>query len=438
MTALGIDIGSTSIKGAVLAGDSRHGTIAGLVEKVAFPGPVAGLPPGHFEVEPSLVLDATRAVLGNLLRRAPTASRLYLCGQMGGAVVCSSGGLPLSRYHSWRDQRTTQDNGAVGSLLQVAEKSLAGILPELGNELKAGSTSLLLHALALDGRLPAGGVPATLADFVAGALCGVAPRIHPTLAIGLMDLVRGGWHQGMIQRLELDRLAWQPPADLSTPIGVTTWAGKRLEVFAAVGDQQCALHGAGLEPGELSLNASTGAQVSQLSPVFQPVPYQTRHFLGGQFLQTNTPIPAGRALHGLVDLLTELPRAQGLPMGDPWGTLTRLAALAATDAGGLRASIAFFPSPVGDTGSLTGITLENLTAGNLLVAAVNNLAENLATCAHRLTVSGPWSRIRLSGGLSRDLPMLKDQIQQRLTGVLLQESVVEEETLAGLARIAAA
>ena len=125
MTALGIDIGSTSIKGAVLAGDSRHGTIAGLVEKVAFPGPVAGLPPGHFEVEPSLVLDATREVLGNLLRRAPTVSRLYLCGQMGGAVVCSGGGLPLCRYHSWRDQRTTQDNGAFGSLLQVVEKRLA-------------------------------------------------------------------------------------------------------------------------------------------------------------------------------------------------------------------------------------------------------------------------------------------------------------------------
>jgi len=269
-------------------------------------------------------------------------------------------------------------------------------------------------------------------------LCGTAPRLHPTMAIGLLNLEQGGWHHEMLRRLNLHTLRWPAPADLTTPIGHTQVAGRALAVHAVVGDQQCALFGADLQPGELSLNASTGAQVSRLVERCGIVAHQTRHYLGGLLLETITHIPAGRSLHALVDLLTELSRAQGLPTGNPWQTITRLASEAPADAGGLQADIALFPSAVGDTGSLTGLRIENLTAGNLLVAATRNLADNLARCADRLSPAHPWNHIRLSGGLSRDLPLLKDLLQARFPSATLVESTQEEETLAGLGRIAAA
>jgi len=137
-------------------------------------------------------------------------------------------------------------------------------------------------------------------------------------------------------------------------------------------------------------------------------------------------------------LLTELSRAQDLPVGNPWQTITRLATQAPQDAGGLAANIAFFPSAVGDSGALTGIRLENLSAGNLLVAATRDLATNLAQCASQLNPYTSWNKIRLSGGLSRDLPLLTALIQQYFPTATVLESAVEEETLAGLANIASA
>ena len=171
------------------------------------------------------------------------------------------------------------------------------------------------------------------------------------MAIGLLTLEQGGWQTAKQSRLNLQPRRWPAPADLTAPIGHTQVAGRALAVHAVVGDQQCALFGAGLQPGELSLNASTGAQVSRLVERCGTGAHQTRHYLNGLLLETITHIPAGRSLHALVDLLTELSRAQGFPTGNPWQTITRLASEAPADAGGLQADIAFFPPAVGDPGA---------------------------------------------------------------------------------------
>ena len=91
---------------------------------------------------------------------------------------------------------------------------------------------------------------------------------------------------------------------------------------------------------------------------------------------------------------------------------------------------------MGETGSIHGIQLENLTAGNLLAAATRNLADNLTRCATQLAPGHTWKQVRLSGGLSRDLPLLKAIIQARFPSATLIESTEQEETLAGLATMA--
>lgn len=435
MAAIGLDIGSTSIKGAVLA---ASGGIVGEVEKAAFPEPVQGLGPGSFEVDPERVRIAAMDVLSRLLARAPGADRLYLCGQMGGAILVDGGGRPASRYVSWRDQRSLDAKAGIAPLDSARNRIDPATLDDTGRELKPGSTSVLLHALAMEGAKMDGLHPATIGDAFAASLCGVPPRMHPTMAIGLIDLRKtmAAWHEGMVRALGLGNLGWTRPADLAEPVGHARVEGKSLEVYSTVGDQQCALLGAELEPGELSLNASTGAQVSRIVPRHVPGPSQGRAYFGGLFLETITHIPAGRALHALVDLLTEVPRAQGLPVGDPWGTLTRL--MAGREATDLEVDLAFFPSPVGDAGRVGNITLGNLSAGDLLAAATRNLADNLFACAKRLDPAASWTRARLSGGLSHSLRPLVG----RLEGLLFPSPVVEsgqaEETLAGLARIAAA
>src|SRR5262245_34496271 len=112
MTYLGLDIGSSSIKGAVL--DPVTGTVSRIL-KEPFPEPLPGLPPLHFEVEPTTILSAVRRLIERLVVSAPDCRGIVSCGQMGGVILMSGQGQPLTNYLSWRDQRTTVSASANNS-----------------------------------------------------------------------------------------------------------------------------------------------------------------------------------------------------------------------------------------------------------------------------------------------------------------------------------
>src|SRR5690606_7842553 len=103
MKSLALDIGSSSIKGAIL--DLDRSAIQ-VVASQSFPAPLADLPARHFEVSPEAIEPAVREVLDELLRAAPEAGSLYCSSQMGGLVLVDGAGKPHSNYLSWRDQRT--------------------------------------------------------------------------------------------------------------------------------------------------------------------------------------------------------------------------------------------------------------------------------------------------------------------------------------------
>jgi sugar (pentulose or hexulose) kinase len=72
---LGIDLGTTFLKGAVLDLDRRDFTH---IRRVPVPPPVGGLPPTRYELDPSAVVDAVGTLLEELLRAAPDATGLVL------------------------------------------------------------------------------------------------------------------------------------------------------------------------------------------------------------------------------------------------------------------------------------------------------------------------------------------------------------------------
>jgi sugar (pentulose or hexulose) kinase len=76
---IGLDVGSSSVKGAVLKLDPPS---VGDVVRADFPNAVPGLPPRRHEVEPGEILAAVRGVLESLLSAASDAQGLFLCGQM--------------------------------------------------------------------------------------------------------------------------------------------------------------------------------------------------------------------------------------------------------------------------------------------------------------------------------------------------------------------
>lgn len=420
MTLLGIDIGSSFIKGGLLNLDEL--SIHEIVRE-PFPEPIAGLPSGHFEIDPSAVVTAVEQVLQRLLALAPDCGGVMFCGQMGGVILADSRGEPLSNYLSWRDLRAATFYSEVALRLGRDE------LQAVGNELKPGSTTTLLCWLAEHGRLPAHATPLDIGDFVIGRLCNAMPRFEQTQAIGLLDLANRCWRQPAFERLSINRLDWPALTDFRSPVGSIISQGRAIPCYPCVGDQQAALTGALLSDSELSLNVSTGSQVSRLTREVRPGEFQTRPFFDDWWLNTITHLPAGRSLDALLDLLTELPRAEGIELRDPWSVIARAAERASDSE--LDVALTFFAGSLGDRGHIDGLTLENLTVGDLFRAAFRSMANNYERCATRLAPERSWSRVVFSGGLVQKLPLLRNFIVERLASPF-RMCPTSEDTFFGL------
>ena len=427
MPVLAIDIGSSSIKGAAV--DPATASLGPLLRR-GFPEPLAGLSSGHFEVDPHAIVAAVREVIEELVHHAPAAEAALFCGQMGGVILVDGENRPLTNYLSWRDQRALGPHPSGGTYLDEIRRRWDGNeFRELGGELKPGSATSLLFWLAENGHLPPDATPLTLGDFVLAQVAGAQPHTEPTQAIGTLNLTTGDWHRSAFAKLGVDHLHWPPLIECRQRVGSIRCGQREIPCHPVVGDQQAALRGVELAAGELSLNISTGSQVSLLSRELQLGDYQTRHYFGGRYLNTITHLPAGRSLNVLVDLLTELATAQGVRLADPWEYIARAAAEAADS--DLDVDLAFFAGPVGDRGRIDGITLDNLFAGSLFRAAFRYMADNYWTCAKRLLPNRQWRRAVLSGGLTQKVPILRQLLAERFGEC--RECAEGEDVLLGLA-----
>lgn len=433
MGYIGIDIGSSSIKGGWL--DVRTGAITDVLTE-PFPEPIAGLPAGHFEIDPKPVVESVRTLIERILRRCGACDGIVTCSQMGGILLVDAEGNCAMNYLSWRDQRTLEQHpSGMGTWFDVLkEKTTDRDFDLIGRELKPGGGSAVLFWLAEHGKLPQGkSLAMGLGDYVLAQLCKTAPIAEPTLALGLVDLSRNDWHRPWFERLGFGGVEWPKLGSVDAWIGKYSATSGEIPCYPAVGDHQAALFGTDLVEKELSVNASTGAQVSLLTDSWQAGNYQTRPYFGNRYLNTITHLPAGRSLNGLVDLLTTLPDRAGLDLPDPWEIIRE--ELGKTPRTDLQVDLAFFASAVGDRGAITNVRLENLTVGDLFRASLTNMARNFSNAAQRLGDSSAWNQIVLSGGICQKLPLLRELIGNEIPGP--QRSVqTSEETLLGLLKLA--
>lgn len=431
MRYLGIDLGTTFIKGAVL--DLANGTL-GAIQRRPFPEPVSGLPAGHFEVAPDAVIAAVRDLIAELLRAAPDCSGLMLSSQMHALVLCNAKGEAASNIITWRDSRALGPHPAGGTVFgQLAAQLSEADRQSLGNELRPGLPLCALFWMREMGVLPVGTIALGLADYVQWQLCGCEPATEPTIAAaqGTFNITAGDWHHSLLERLGLGGVRWPRIGAFDQLVGEMRLGRHSLACFPGIGDQQSALAGAVLQSGELSLNISTGSQASLLRNEIVPGNYGIRPYFGGQWLHTITNVPAGRALALLVDLLTELPRAQGLPLGDLWDYIAQT--VAATPTTNLTADLSFFGGAHG--GALGNIHEGNLSVGHLFRAAFEYMAGQYAACAQRLAPTTDWERVVFSGGLVQAMPPLRAAIMQRLGGNY-RLCDTNEDALAGLLALA--
>lgn len=423
---IGIDIGGTFLKGAVLRPNED---LPLQVRRVLGPQPAASID-GRAEIDPYRLLTSVRQLCRQMCISSSSPLGILITGQMHGLCLTTSQLVPVLPIVSWRDRYPIQSEGHTWTQEEYIRSKLSSDqLRAMGNELRDGvPVGSIISRLE---EMPSGSalVPHSLLSYVSHSLAdkrGSEPVMHVTdaAAHGLLDIDRMQWADAAIEELEIGFLRWPQVTTSIAQVGFSTEFG--CPVFVAVGDQQSALLGNGLQPNEISLNIATGSQVSRIVSSIQR-DVQTRPYFQNGKLATVTHIPAGRALNTLVRLL-----APGLEVDDDkfWSRIDReLQENPYTD---LQLDLSFFPSATGRSGVIGNIREDNLDSRSIFAAAVESMVVTYARFVDLLDPDDEIDKIALSGGLTRRFTALREAIGRRFLHHSIRESIDDDSSLAGL------
>jgi xylulokinase len=240
---LGLDVGTSAVKGVAIDEEGR------ILATASAEYPLARPRPGWSEQDPEDWWRATEEVLG-LLPDGP----IGLSGQMHGLVVLDHERRVLRPAILWNDQRTAAECAEI-----EARVGLPQLLELTGNRALTGFTApkllwLRRHEPELYGRIRHVLLPK---DYVRFRLTGeLAVDVADASGTLLFDVGRRAWSEEVCAALEIP-LEWLPPVYESTEI-------------AGAGDQASAALGVGIaRPGAVSVVLGTSGVVFCALPGYE-------------------------------------------------------------------------------------------------------------------------------------------------------------------------
>src|SRR5215470_6521116 len=261
MSFIGIDLGTSFIKGAVLNLETlrlEH------TRRIPFPRRLELANPFFCEFDPNEVANVVQTMIDELAVHAPHCEGIVMCSQMHGLVLMDKYGNTSSNCISWLDHRglMPHPSGAGTYLDTVIQRTTPEQRRQLGNELRLERPSCFLFWLSEQRVLSPGLIPMSIPDFVCSVLCGLSPTVEITnaSASGLFNLEKSDWHHEVINELGLAELRMPDLRNQGEVIGFTRVGTRMLPCYTPVADFQCAVVGSLLSSNELSLNISTGSQ----------------------------------------------------------------------------------------------------------------------------------------------------------------------------------
>jgi xylulokinase len=254
MSTLGIDLGTGSVKAAIIDDDGA------VLAKAGQPYAVTAPQPGWAETDPQDWLEAAREVAARVLGEGVAADIVAagFSGQMHGVVITDADLTPLRPAILWADTRSVEQSRAMAHDLSADE------LARLGSPAVTGFAATTLawlrqHEPEVMERAVHAMQPK---DWVRAALGGEIAT-DPSDASGtlLCDVAAGSWSPRALD--------WAGASiDLLPPIGGSSDRSGAIEVggreiACAIGgaDTACALAGLGLPPGSGFVAVGSGAQV---------------------------------------------------------------------------------------------------------------------------------------------------------------------------------
>ncbi len=245
MTLLaGLDIGTSSVKGLLIAPDGE------VVARAEAPHALSTPRPGWAEQDPEHWWAGARCVLDELGRYGPIAG-IGLSGQMHGLVALDERGDVLRPAILWNDQRTAAQCAEIERRIGLDE-----LIAATGNRALPGFTAPKLlwlrdHEPDVYARIAHVLLPK---DYVRLRLCGeYATDVADASGTLLFDVAGRRWSETVVAALDIDP-AWLPTAHES-PVVSGSGAGD-VPIAAGAGDQAAGALGVGIDRGGRAAIAS--------------------------------------------------------------------------------------------------------------------------------------------------------------------------------------
>ena len=418
-TSIGLDVGTTSVKGVAL---SEDGEVVATAEEEF---PLSTPRPGWAEQDPELWWRATEAVLGALDVSEPAG--IGLAGQMHGLVPLGAGDEVLRPAILWNDQRTELQCGEIEARVGVER-----LIDLTGNRALTGFTAPKLLWMRdeepdLFTRIESVLLPK---DYVRLRLTGdKVTDVADASGTLLFDVAERRWSEQVLSALELPA-EWLPPVMESPERSAETAAG--VPVAAGAGDQASGALGVGVTHagGPLSVVLGTSGVVFAALPGYATEPearvHTFCHSVPGIWHAMGVMLSAAGSLRWLRDLFGDVSFPQ----------LTDEAAAWPVGAEGLwfQPYLAGERTPHADAharGSFTGLSLRH-DRGALARAVLEGVAFGLRDSLDLVRDLGvDASRARVSGGGARSQTWL--EIVASVLDLPLERTAVDEGAAYGAA-----
>lgn len=421
--AVGLDIGTTTISAAVL--DLTEGRVLA-VRNLPGQADIPSDKPWEHRQNPAVIREKAASLLDGLLDTYEGICSIGVTGQMHGILYTADTGRALSPLYTWQD-----------GLAGLGNPSACDMIREKTGYCTSAGYGLATHyALSLLGEAPVGAYLCTIMDWIVMGLCSLSkPIIHATNAasLGLYRLDEDRFDEKALAMLGLE--AEMLPVVTNRCQTAGTYRG--IPVSAAIGDNQAAFLGSVKTPANTVLvNIGTGSQISLLCGRDVPVSegaVETRPFGESQRLLSGSGLCGGRAYALLEGFFRKYVLTAGMPDGEQYETMNRLAMQGLQHQKILPVRTTFCGTREDPSlrGQITDIGENDLTPEGLCAGVLSGMAEELYAM-YRSMPHDHITSMTASGNAVRKNPVLQ-QILGNTFGLPLQIPEHTEEAAFGAA-----
>lgn len=429
MKAIGIDIGTTTICGVLLEGQTGR-----QLERYTLANNAALTAPYSWQKlqDTNVIEQCCLEILNKLTSQHLDIEAIGVTGQMHGILYLNDFGEPVSPLITWQDGRgnQTEPNGATYA---------QNISDCTGRRLATGFGAVTHYWNTKNHRIPDDAVTmCTIADYIAMRLANIQkPILHCSMAasLGLFNLQNNCFDVELIHKAGMESSYFPQVQKEEKPIG--SWR-KNIAVSAAFGDNQASFLGAVSNDGSVLVNVGTGSQISVLANKIRSFEHlECRPYMNGQYLYVGSSLCGGYAYALLKRFYESVFRMCGVqPEKDLYTFMNEAAdnALSQYDLQGIQADVRFNGSRTQPNlrGKIENISVDNFNAESLTLGILQGICKELY--AYYLEADIKWDipYITGSGNGIRKNPLLQHLFCLQF-GKEIRISQCEEEAACGSA-----